>query len=248
MHHTRGEVPHRHRGPSLGNVAPVNQGVYAVAALAAGVSMARQEQITVQLKEMQMAYTKYLGAQEAGKELLLYGIGDDALAPLKKQYINYGDGTIHSMIQHIWEKMAIKMTISQKFEYKAEGSGKQCDPRTSITAYFTGLNKFRTSLADRSIATSIKEMTMVAGARMWESEMFTKDQMVAWENKTAAQQTWQNLQDYLTEKWLEQRQYVLATAKHSWFMDPALTAQELAAAEDEDKTTAMMFALLQEQR
>ncbi len=77
--------------------------------------------------------------------------------------------------------------------------------------------------------------------------MFTKDQMVAWENKTAAQQTWQNLQDYLTEKWLEQRQYLQATAKHSWFKDPALTAQELAAAEDEGKTTAMIFALLQEQ-
>ena len=26
-------------------------------------------------------------------------------------------------------------------------------------------------------------MTMVAGTRMWESEMFTEDQMVAWENK-----------------------------------------------------------------
>jgi hypothetical protein len=31
---------------------------------------------------------------------------------------------------------------------------------------------------------------------MWESKMFTEDQMVAWENKTPAQQTWQNLQDY----------------------------------------------------
>jgi hypothetical protein len=43
-------------------------------------------------------------------------------------------------------------------------------------------------------------MMMAAGARMWESEMFTKDQMVAWENKPAAQQTWQLLQDYFTEK------------------------------------------------
>jgi hypothetical protein len=71
---------------------------------------------------------------------------------------------------------------------------------TSITAYFIGLDKFQTSLADHSITTSIKEMTMAAGARMWESKMFTKDQMVAWENETAAQQTWQNLQDYFTEK------------------------------------------------
>jgi hypothetical protein len=121
--------------------------------------------------------------QEAEKELLLYGVGDDALAPLKKQYINFGDSTIHSMILHLREKTAIKMTTSQKFEYKADGCGKQWDPTTSITAYFTTLDKFRTSLADRGMSTRVDEMTMAAGARMWESEMFTEDQMVAWENK-----------------------------------------------------------------
>jgi hypothetical protein len=70
-------------------------------------------------------------------------------------------------------------------------------------AYFTSLNKFRTSLANPGIVTSIKEMTMVAGARIWESKMFTKDQMVVWENKTTVQQTWQNLQNYFTGKLLE---------------------------------------------
>jgi hypothetical protein len=51
----------------------------------------------------------------------------------------------------------------------------------------------------------------------------------------------------LTKKWLEQRQYSQATAKHSQFKDAALVAQELAAAKEEDKATAMMFALLQDQ-
>ncbi len=128
--------------PTWVYVAPVNPGAYAAAALAAGGSVAHQEQITVQHKETQMVYTKYLGAQEAGKELLLHGLGDDALAPLKKQYINFGNASIHSMILHLCEKTAIKMTISKKFEYKAEGYGKQWDPMTSITAYFTSLDKF----------------------------------------------------------------------------------------------------------
>ncbi len=79
-----------------------------------------------------MAYTKYLGAQEAGKELLLYSVGNDGLAPLKRQYINFGNATIPSIILHLCKKMAIKMTTSQKFEYKAEGYGKQWDPTTSI--------------------------------------------------------------------------------------------------------------------
>ena len=105
--------------------APVNPGTYAATALAAGVSTAQHEQIVAQHKEEQMSYANYLGSQEAGKELLLYGIGDDALEPLKKQYINFGNATIHSMILHLREKRAIKMTTSQKFKYKSEGYVKQ---------------------------------------------------------------------------------------------------------------------------
>jgi hypothetical protein len=75
--------------------APGNPGAYAAAALAPGVSTAQREQLVAQHKEEQTAYADYLGSQEAGKELLLYRMGDDALAPLKKQYINFGDSTIH---------------------------------------------------------------------------------------------------------------------------------------------------------
>jgi hypothetical protein len=71
-------------------MAPVDPDANTAAALAAGVSAAHQEQITAQHKKTQMAYTKYLGAQEAGKELLLYSISNGALALLKKPYINFG--------------------------------------------------------------------------------------------------------------------------------------------------------------
>ncbi len=82
---------------------------------------------------------------------------------------------------------------------------------------------------------------------MWESKMFTKDQLVLWENKPSANQKWQALQDYFTEKWLERRKYLQATAKQSRFKDVGLAAQEQVAAKEEGKASAMMFALLQEQ-
>ncbi len=135
----------------------------------------------------------------------------------------------------------------QKFEYKTEGYKTPWDPTTSIMAYFTGLEKFKNSLADHGILTSVKEMMMAAGARMWESEKFTKDQLVLWENKPSANQMWQALQDYFTEKWLECRQYSQAAVKQSRFKDAALATQEQVAAKEEGKVLAMMFALLQEQ-
>ena len=112
------------------------------------------------------------------KELLLYGVGANALAPLKKQYINFGDATIHSMILHLREKTAIKMRTLQKYKYKTEGYKMPWDPNMSITAYFTGLEKFKNSLVDHRISTSVEEMMMAAEARMWESEMFIEDQLV----------------------------------------------------------------------
>ena len=97
-------------------VAPNNPGAYTATALGAGISAAQREQIIANHKDNQISYAEYLGVQEAGKELILYGIGDDTLAPLKKQYINFGDATIHSMIKHLREKTAIKMMTLQKLD------------------------------------------------------------------------------------------------------------------------------------
>ncbi len=171
---------------------PINPDAYAATAFGAGISAAQQEQIIANHKDDQISCTEYLDMQEAGKELILYGVEDNALAPLKKQYINFGDPTIHSMIKHLREKTAIKMTTSQKYNYKTEGYKKPWDPTMSITTYFTGLDKFQISLVDHGILTSIEEKAMAAGARMWVREMFAEDQMVAWENRPATNQTWTN--------------------------------------------------------
>ncbi len=87
--------------------APGDPGAYAAAALAPGVSTAQQELLVAQHKEEQTAYADYLRSQEVGKE------GDDALAPLKKQYINFGNSTIHSMILHLQEKMVYHLNKCQ---------------------------------------------------------------------------------------------------------------------------------------
>jgi hypothetical protein len=89
-------------------MAPINPGTYAATALGTGVSAAQQEQIVANHKDNQISYAKYLGMQEARKELILYSVGDDALTPIKKQYINFRDATIHTMIKHLCKKTAIK--------------------------------------------------------------------------------------------------------------------------------------------
>ena len=150
-------------------------------------------------------------------------------------------------IDHLRLKTAIKMTTVQKHEYRTMGYNNQGDLTTSITAYFMQLDRFQVSLGDRGIATSKEDKTMAVGAQIWNSKMFTEDQMVAWENKTVAQQTWAALQTYFTDKWLERKQYSATTAKQSRFKEAALLAQETAAAEEVGESQAMLFAMLHEQ-
>jgi hypothetical protein len=195
------------------HTVPGNPGAYSQAALSIGNSATLQEQHVAEHKILQKSYNDYLGVKEAGKEPILYAVGGDALAPLKKLYIGFGDLRVLKIIDHLCLKTAIKMTTAQKHEYKTTGYNNSWDPTMSITAYFTQLDCFQVSLGDRSIAMSEADKTMVAGAQMWQSKIFTEDQMVAWENKPTAQQTWAVLQTYFNKKWLECKQYSTTMAK-----------------------------------
>ncbi len=55
------------------------------------------------------SYNDCLDVEEAGKDPILYAAGNDALAPLKKQYIGFGNLTVLLMIDHVHQKTAIKM-------------------------------------------------------------------------------------------------------------------------------------------
>jgi hypothetical protein len=216
------------------HTVPGDPGAYSQAALSVGNSAGRPPRTTRGgAQDPPESYNDYLGIKEAGKELILYAVGDNALAPIKKLYIGFGDSTVLEMIDHFCLKTAIKMTTAQKHEYKTMGYNNPWDPTTSITAYFTQLDRFQVSLGNCSIAMSKAKKTMAAGAQIWQSKMFTEDRMVAWENKTVAQQTWAVLQAYFTKKWLERKQYSATTAKQLRFKEAALLAQETAAAKEE---------------
>jgi hypothetical protein len=107
---------------------PADPGAYSLAALNAGGAAAQHEQLVAEHKILQKSYNDYLGVEEAGKELILYAVGNDALAPLKQLYIGFGDTTVLRMIDHLRLKTAIKMTTAQKHEYRTTGYNNPWDP------------------------------------------------------------------------------------------------------------------------
>jgi hypothetical protein len=66
------------------HTVPTDPGVYSADALNAGNAAATCKQFVAQHKIKQKSNRDYLNVKEAGKELILYAVGDDAVAPLKK--------------------------------------------------------------------------------------------------------------------------------------------------------------------
>ena len=83
------------------HVAPADPGAYSAAILGIGNTAAQREQFVAEPKVLQASYANYLGVEEAGKDLILYAVGDNAMAPLKNQYIGFGDTTILGMLNHL---------------------------------------------------------------------------------------------------------------------------------------------------
>ena len=83
------------------HAVPADPGAYSQAALGVGNAAAQREQYVAEHKVLQKSYNDYLGVKEAGKELILYAVGDNALAPLKQLYIGFGDTTVLGMIGHL---------------------------------------------------------------------------------------------------------------------------------------------------
>jgi hypothetical protein len=77
---------------------PTDPGAYSADALNASNAAAMGEQFVAQHKIKQKSYRDYLNIKEAGKELILYAVGNDAVAPLKKQYIGFGNMMVLAMI------------------------------------------------------------------------------------------------------------------------------------------------------
>jgi hypothetical protein len=118
------------------HAAPAGPGAYSINAIAAGNVAATCKQFVAKHKVKQKSYRDYQSVKEAGRELILYAVGDDTVAQLKMQYIGFGDTTVLVMIDHLRLKRAIRMTTTQKHKYKMNGHNTPWDPTTSITAYF----------------------------------------------------------------------------------------------------------------
>ena len=205
-------------------VPPASQAAYNPAAV--GATVAQRAVLEHDWKRLQDSRDSYLGVCEGGKELIVYAVGEDALAGLKKRYVNFGSTTPRAMIEHLRTKTCIKMTTLEKDIFKTEGYKRPWDTTQSIVVYFKSLDDLSAKLANRDIPTSDEEKANAAVARMWESGFFTETKLTDWERKPKAKRGWPEVKTYFEQLYHDHKQYSRATAKKARFADTAFNIKE----------------------
>ena len=77
--------------PNFGYDTPVDQGAYDPVVIANAATAASRSQMEAQHDQKNDKYQRNFVIETGTKELIKYAVGNDALAPLKKQFIKFGE-------------------------------------------------------------------------------------------------------------------------------------------------------------
>ena len=102
-------------------------------------------------------YQRNFVIETGTKELIKYAVGNDALAPLKKQFIKFGDEIPQTMIVHLRDKVCLNLTAPEKDDFKRIGYQNPWDVTQNISTYFKYLDDFQDRLDTRVIPTTGSE-------------------------------------------------------------------------------------------
>ena len=117
----------------------------------------------------------YEGVCTGTNNLIIYAVGEAAMAHLKRRYIGFGDTTLQQMITHLRTNVCVKMNMKEKDAFKTQGYSKPWDTSKNIITYFKEIENFKEKLDSGGITTSTAEMATSAVGRIYNISYFIED-------------------------------------------------------------------------
>ena len=119
-------------------------------------------------KRKRIALKTFKSACAGAKDLIIYGVGEDAVVVIKKQYVGYRDMIPKRMMQHICDKTCTKTKVLDKA--KKNGHNTPWDTTSEINIYWKYLYDLNRKIESKDIATRGDEKVSIAIAQIWESD------------------------------------------------------------------------------
>jgi len=190
-------------------------GAYDPAAVAAGINAAQQAQMEGEHRKNQETYEEGIGVVEGLKTLIVYTAGQETLDPLEERYIGFANSSPHEMIKFLHDTAAVQMTALDKDNFKRQGFSKKWDTTKHLSYYIKYISDFVEKLETRDINTSNEGKLVVAVARMYESEYFSKKDLMDWEEKPVSDQDWTQFKMYFGDIYQDKKRYAKSMNKRT---------------------------------
>ena len=154
------------------------------------------------------------------------------LATLRDDILGFGHVTTRDMIEHL-ERQCLALT-SRERTIKLRDTLIPWDQNDDVTTYFVKLEKLDEELQNEfNIEWPESQKLNQAVNEMYESNQFTQENMMDWEDKTDAQRTWVHCQAYFSRLWTKNQRYGGTTARQHGFESTANVSEQ----EVEEKET-----------
>ena len=213
-------------------VHPTRPKLYPTVAANASDNTRRKKEM--EQKELVGEWDTFDGYEEAHKMELIDAYDPAYLASLKHDIFGFSQVTVSEMLDHL-ESKCLALTNREKAT-KLDEAKIKWDQDDDIATFFEKLDKMEEELRDDYGITWPTQLKIThAIEEMYDSELFTEDHMMDWEDKPDADKTWVHLQAYFGTIYKKLQRYKGATSKRHGYESAAnVTEREAAAAEREN--------------
>ena len=169
-----------------------------------------------QWAELITQYNFFEGYEEAFKDKIFLTCDKAYLFTIKNELFGFSDKTVAQMLEHL-EQQYLALTARDK-KIKMKDVNIPWDRDDNIETYFVKADKLEEDLQKNygiEWPTSMK--ITQAEDEIYRSNMFSKEEFMAWEEKSRADKTWVHLRTYFKNIWTTTMRYQGNTPQNHGF-------------------------------
>jgi hypothetical protein len=188
--------------------APADPGAYNITNIVGAVASnaAAKSQAEAKHKRNQVEYLLFIGVESTARQLIVEAIDKELLFQKYDEYIEYKGSTPAKLLEFLRDSVCLASTTTNQTTLQAKLL-EPLDQTTNILSYFTKLDTAQVTMVKAHVPCEDAAKAIQAAAQMDTSNLFSEEQITAWEEKVHTDKTWTNLKTYFTAIYKTKMQY-----------------------------------------
>jgi hypothetical protein len=188
--------------------APNDPGPYDITNIVGAVATnaAAKSQAEAEHKRNQVEYLLFIAVEGAARQLIIEAIDAELMVEKYDEYIEYEGSTPAKLLEFLRDSVCLAATTTDQTSLQAKLL-EPWDQTTNILSYFTKLDKAQVAMVKAHVPCEDAAKAIQAAAQMDASNLFSEEQITAWEEKVHTDKTWTNLKIYFTAIYKSKMQY-----------------------------------------